>query len=222
VLSEDDLERNRHDALTRTILNTPGRAIPLRRLFALRDYPKNDVMALYAEGYSVSNFLVGQSNRQAFLAFVNTGMRNGWDDAAQRHYGYKNVDALEQAWLQNLRDTKRQPGTTLASGRGDLSAEPTSRVVTRQTVPPAQPLAPDMQPVVRGQAPSDLDRYDSRGRPQYLPEYRSPNASSSQVAPNWSSPGGGSSVRLSAPVADVQTSSGVQLGQPILVPIPGK
>src|SRR5262249_56966796 len=31
VLSEDDAERNRHDMLCRQILNTPGRAIPLRR-----------------------------------------------------------------------------------------------------------------------------------------------------------------------------------------------
>src|SRR5262245_15359099 len=51
VLSEDDQERARHDMLVRQILNTPGRAIPLRRLFALRDYPR-DVMVLYAEGYS--------------------------------------------------------------------------------------------------------------------------------------------------------------------------
>src|SRR5947209_1720366 len=80
VLSEDDLERQRHDALVRSILNTRGRAIPLRRLFALREYP-DDVMVLYAEGYSVTNFLVAQSNRQTFLAFVNQGMHSGWDEA---------------------------------------------------------------------------------------------------------------------------------------------
>src|SRR6185437_14116236 len=35
VLSEDRVERRRHDMLTRQILDTPGRAIPLRRLFKL-------------------------------------------------------------------------------------------------------------------------------------------------------------------------------------------
>ncbi|HZT81177.1 MAG TPA: hypothetical protein VFA26_13175, partial [Gemmataceae bacterium] len=45
VLSEDELERNRHDLMCRQYLNS-GRAIPLRRLFALRDYPQ-EVMALY-------------------------------------------------------------------------------------------------------------------------------------------------------------------------------
>src|SRR4051812_32053156 len=38
VLSEDDLERDRHDKLTRTILNQ-GREIRLRQLFTLKDYP---------------------------------------------------------------------------------------------------------------------------------------------------------------------------------------
>src|SRR5262249_51367756 len=37
VFPEDDIERNRHDMLCRQILNS-GRAIPLRRLFALKEY----------------------------------------------------------------------------------------------------------------------------------------------------------------------------------------
>src|SRR5262245_5979940 len=72
VLSEDDQERGRHDMLVRQILNSPGRAIPLRRLFALREYPR-DVMVLYAEGFSVTSFLVARSNRPAFLAFIAQG-----------------------------------------------------------------------------------------------------------------------------------------------------
>src|SRR5262249_14360043 len=85
-------------ALVRQVLNTPGRAIPLRRLFSLREYP-GDVMTLYAEGYSVANFLVGRSSRQAFLSFVAQGMRQGWDAAAQSHYRFNSVEELEQAWL---------------------------------------------------------------------------------------------------------------------------
>src|ERR1043166_8308632 len=38
VLSEDDIERDRHDKLVRQILNQ-GRQIPLRRLVALKEYP---------------------------------------------------------------------------------------------------------------------------------------------------------------------------------------
>ena len=61
----DTVERNRHDMLCRQILNTPGREIPLRRLFTLHDYP-GDVMSLYAGGFSVANYLVNSSNRPTF------------------------------------------------------------------------------------------------------------------------------------------------------------
>ena len=158
VFSEDEIERQRHDALVRSILNTPGRAIPLRRLFVMCEYPR-DVMALYAEGFSVTSFLIGQSNRQQFLAFVNHGMYYGWDDAAHKYYSYKTVDELEQAWLKNLRDTKRQPATTMVASErsGEIPGETASRVTVRQTVPPAQPLLYEPQPLVRGQTPNDLD-----------------------------------------------------------------
>jgi hypothetical protein len=108
VLSEDDLERDRHDKLVRSILNN-GRQIPVRRLFSLREYPR-EVMCLYAQGYSISDYLVKRSDRQTFLQFVAAGMQGNWDGAAQRFYGHRNVEELEGAWLQHLRDTKRQPG----------------------------------------------------------------------------------------------------------------
>src|SRR6185312_9026446 len=95
------------------ILRTPGRAIPLRRLFNLRDYPR-DVMVLYAEGYSVTNFLVGQSSRSVFLAFVAQGMHGDWDAAVRTHYRYRNIEELERAWVQHVYNGRQQP-TQLAS-----------------------------------------------------------------------------------------------------------
>lgn len=169
VLSEDDVEKNRHDMLCRHILNTPGRAIPLRRLFGLTHYP-GDVMALYAQGFSVSEFLVGLSNRPTFLKFVAHGMQWGWDSAAVSYYHYRTVEELEQAWLTHLRETRRQP-TQVAQNSTAGGALAPAQVVVRQTVPPVQPL-PAM-PVYRGQAPSepgDYDRTNVSGRPGYLPE----------------------------------------------------
>jgi hypothetical protein len=169
VLSEDDLERDRHDKLVRQILNQ-NRQIPLRRLFGLRDYPR-EVMCLYAQGFSVSDYLVKRSDRQTFLRFVAHGMQAGWDSAAQSFYRFRSVDELEAAWLQHLRDTKRQPGTQLAQ-----NTQPTRNAganTVRLTVPPAQPLDPP--PVVRGQAPS-ADQLGQRfGEPRGTPVSR-PNA----------------------------------------------
>src|SRR5262249_25675037 len=87
VLSEDDQERDRHDKLTRSILNQ-GRQIPLRQLLPLKEYPR-EVMCLYAEGYSLSDYLVKRSNRQTFLSFVGAGMQSGWDTAVRSFYGCK-------------------------------------------------------------------------------------------------------------------------------------
>jgi hypothetical protein len=168
VLSEDDIERNRHDQLVRQILNTPGRAIPLRRLFALKEYP-GDVMALYAQGFSVCNFLVTTSNRQVFLDFVAMGMNAGWDRAAQQYYHFNSVEELEQAWLTHMRNTKRQPAAQLAQNTNPngrpAEAEPTSRVLVRQTVPPAQPFEDTPRPVFRGKATGEDDYYQQPQQP---------------------------------------------------------
>jgi hypothetical protein len=195
VLSEDDLERSRHDQLVRQILNA-GRAIPLRRLFTLRDYPR-EVGALYAEGFSVANFLVATSDRRTFLSFVAQGMQGDWDAAAQTHYRYQSVEQLEEAWHTYLRNTKRQPPALLAqngqpSGAmlsrpagaasatvGMLGHESMPRVVVRLTAPPVQPLLDPPIPIIRAQAPDpgpgDQWTYptgrDATNRPGYLPNY---------------------------------------------------
>jgi hypothetical protein len=152
VLSEDDQERQRHDAMIWRFLQQ-GRAMPLRRLFSLTRYPR-DVMVLYAQGYSVTSFLVGQSGRARFLAFVAQGMRSDWDSAVQTHYRYRSVEELEQAWLQHLR-TQRRGGTLLARGQPPRSRPVNRQVVVRQTMPPAQPLLQAPRPVIRGLAPGD-------------------------------------------------------------------
>ncbi len=167
VLSEDEIERNKHDQLVRQILNTPGRAIPLRRLFPLTNYP-SDMIVLYAEGYSVTNFLVSQSNRGAFLNFLAHGMRSGWDDAVRVHYRYRSVEELEAAWLQSLREGRQGP-VQLASrnqfAQGFQGQQANPRVVVRQTVPPAQPLLDNPRPVVRGSAPdAEEPAYPSGGQ----------------------------------------------------------
>jgi hypothetical protein len=106
ILAEDAAEQARHGTLARQIVEG-SRSIPLRRLFALKNYP-SDVMALYVEGHSVTRFLVDLKGRPTFLAFVGQGMRDGWDKAAREHYGYQSVEDLEKAWLSCLH-LKAQP-----------------------------------------------------------------------------------------------------------------
>jgi hypothetical protein len=130
VLSEDEEERQRHDKLAQGIVETPGRAITLRRLLAMKDFPE-DVMALYAEGYSVTRFLVEKKDRNTFLAFVKLGMSEDWDTAAVEYYGFHDVEALEDAWLVAVRRSARAgkavppvPVARRTGGAGDLDIPP--------------------------------------------------------------------------------------------------
>lgn len=217
VLSEDQLERDRHDTMVRQILNAGG-ALRLPRLFTLKDYPRDprDVGALYAQGYSVSNFLVGLSNRQTFLAFVHQGMQPnvGWDNAARTYYRFNSVSELEQAWLTHLRNTRKQPATAapviLASndvGSRSDSAKP----VVRLTAPPAQPLSEEAQPIFRTQAPDNDGGWSNPPRngmangprPGYLPDAQ-PGARPLAIGrDNWQAP----AAHLGAPEFSAPTSS---------------
>src|SRR5262249_723670 len=165
VLSEDEQERRRHDLLVRRIIND-GRMIPLRRLFSLREYP-SDVMALYAQGFSVSEFLVSRSSRPAFLNFVYAGMSQGWDAAARTHYGFNSVEELEQGWIQYLRSPKQAPPAQVASAGATLRSPSAEQVVVRQTAPPAQGLQDfgSGRPVFRGQSPGPEDATAQPFRP---------------------------------------------------------
>jgi hypothetical protein len=203
VLSEDEVERQRHDHLCRQILNTPGRAMPLRRLFALREYP-SDVMVLYAQGFSVTNYLVERSNRAAFLNFVHQGMQEGWDNAVRAHYRHNSIEELEQTWLAHLRATKQRPPAQLARNTNPAPSE--NRVMLRQTVPPSQPLLAQPVPIVRGQGGDEADGWKGQptsngGRPDYLPSYPPQQPHTAAPAPRdpWQPPANG--VRLGAPQA---------------------
>src|SRR5262249_59919534 len=99
IHAEDDEEQKRHEALARSLLNE-GRALRLRELFQLSDYPR-DAMVLFAQGYSVTHFLVERGGRRRFVAFLKDGLTD-WDKAALAHYDFPNVEALETAWLASL------------------------------------------------------------------------------------------------------------------------
>jgi hypothetical protein len=116
VLAEGEAQFQRHQKTLQKILDVPGRAIPLRRLFALKDYPP-DVPAFYAEGASVSRFLVESGGRKEFLAFVDDGMAGDWDQAVKDHYGWKNVDELEGRWLAWQRDARSAEKAEVKSAR---------------------------------------------------------------------------------------------------------
>jgi hypothetical protein len=192
VLSEDDIELDKHDKIVRQILNR-GQQFRLRNLLSMRDYPPrhDQVICLYAQGFSLAHYLVYVGDKQRYLQFVAHGMHKGWDSAAHTYYNARSVEELEQAWLKHLRDTKGMTVMQLAQLKTrprQPQAETASRTVVRLTLPPAEPLEPT--PVYRGVAATseqEGQRFGDAPQPGYLP--------GSAPAANWQPP----AVQLRAP-----------------------
>jgi hypothetical protein len=107
---EHDAERSKHDSMLVRFLSE-GKGIPFATLFLLTDYPA-DMLPLYAQGYSLTSFLIHQGGPRNFIRFLELGMRSGdWVAATNQAYEYPSVGALQTAW--NL---------WVADGGGDVIA----------------------------------------------------------------------------------------------------
>ena len=106
VLSEDEEEQQRYAGWMREIV-AKERLIPLSRLLDLNKFP-GDLMALFAEGHSLTRFLVERKDRKTFLAFIKRGSQDGWDKAVKEHYAFRDVAELECAWLDAV-GKKKEP-----------------------------------------------------------------------------------------------------------------
>lgn len=137
--------------MCRDILNA-GRGMRLKTLFSLTQYP-SDVMVLYAQGYSISRYMVETTDRQTFLNFLNVGMQSGWDEAVRKYYNLRNVDELEQRWLEHLREGH---GSGVAKAGGTTSSSASATRFVRDSSLPARPSIESI-PVARGLAPQGDD-----------------------------------------------------------------
>ncbi len=94
---EHPSERSKHDVMLVRYLSE-GRGIPFSVLFTLKDYPP-DMMPLYAQGYSLSCFLISQGGPRRFIQFLERGMEtNNWDGATDEFYSYPKLGKLQTAW----------------------------------------------------------------------------------------------------------------------------
>lgn len=96
-----------------------GKGIPFSTMFALTDYP-SEVLPLYAQGHSLTKFLIAQRGKRAFIAFLSDGLQDGaWPRAIHRAYGYRNLLTLQNDWMRWIRHGRPeiQPvaGSTLAA-----------------------------------------------------------------------------------------------------------
>jgi hypothetical protein len=71
----------------------------LRQLVNMNDYPPpQQIPPFYAQSVSLVEFLSQEKGPQVLTQFVRDGLRDGYDTALQRHYGYRSFEELERSW----------------------------------------------------------------------------------------------------------------------------
>lgn len=100
---EHQSERSKHDVMLVRYLGE-GRGIAFATLFTLKDYP-HDMMPLYAQGYSLSCFLISQGGPRRFIQFLERGMEtDNWVAATDEFYQYPRLGKLQSAWNRWVSD----------------------------------------------------------------------------------------------------------------------
>jgi hypothetical protein len=129
---EHSSERSKHEAKLREFLAS-RRGIAMNRLFLLTEYPQ-DVLPMYAQGYSVCRFLIEQQGPRTFIQFLGDYMRRpSWTQNVRKHYGYESLLELQNSWLAWVKagsgdvtkfaKLKSRPDATLAVANTDSPAK---------------------------------------------------------------------------------------------------
>jgi len=117
-------EKNKHRRMLVQFLQT-GRGIAFNQMFAMTEYPQ-DVMPLYAQGYSLAEYLIEQGGRRKYIEFLGEGMQTSqWAASLQHHYGLQDLGTLQNTWLAWVR-------------QGSPAIGPKPEVASQ--TPPAAPL----------------------------------------------------------------------------------
>lgn len=95
-------ERAKHEHFIKDFLRT-GRGLAFNRMFSLKEYP-DDILPLYAQGYSVVRFLVAQDDAKTFVKFLEDGIQTeAWEAALRKHYRYETIGQFQTLWNEWLR-----------------------------------------------------------------------------------------------------------------------
>src|SRR4029079_1427034 len=95
--------------------------IAFGQMFAMTEYPR-DVMPLYSQGHSLSQWLIESRGRKEFLDFLSDGMKDdNWPKAVERHYGFTSLSEMQDVWLDWVKSGRPHltPETSLITQRLD-------------------------------------------------------------------------------------------------------
>jgi hypothetical protein len=141
TLAEHESEKREQVLRLKQVIGT-RRRIALKNLFNIKEYPTDpqDLLTLYAEGYSVAELLVQERGRARYLKFLADANRYGWEKAVHTHYGYRGVEDFEKRWY-----------TWVMAGSPELELPK-----GQQLADASKDRRPQQQePIIRGQSPTE-------------------------------------------------------------------
>lgn len=175
---EHESERIKHEHNLVRYLKS-DRGIAFNKMFVMKQYPQ-DILPLYAQGYSLARYLILQGGRQKYVRFLEDGMAwNNWNAAIEKHYGYSDLSDLQVTWLDWVRvgsPMELQPRPAVAS-LAAIAVPPGEMIPPTAPEPtPADPTGPSTfaRPsdlalaneeggvITRGQNGSVLNWYESK------------------------------------------------------------
>jgi len=100
ILAEPQGEVSRYRRAVAKLMNE-------KKLFSLRDFLKmaefpeaEKITPFYVESVSLVDFLVKLKGPKAFALYLREAPRRGYEEALQRHYGFKDANELQENWLK--------------------------------------------------------------------------------------------------------------------------
>jgi hypothetical protein len=151
---EHPSERQKHEVKLREFLRS-RRGIAMNTLFLMTEYPA-DVLPMYAQGYSVCQFLIAQQGPRGFVSFLGDYMdKPSWTHHVRTHYGYESLAELQEAWLAWVADGSGPVDTYVktpanraapvdavaASGSGEPRSAAGARPVPARPTPAIRPAS---------------------------------------------------------------------------------
>lgn len=145
-----------------------GKGISFQRMFEMKEYPP-DVMPLYAQGHSLTRYLIGQHGKAKFLDFLGDGMEDeNWPRAVRQHYGHDSLMALQVEWLDWVRQGRPKLAGEMQSGRSGsnvgLAAHASPSAASRGNVRSQSPDPTSKSTVAHESAYSQLAKKNQRSK----------------------------------------------------------
>ncbi len=137
---EHESERAKNHRMLLEFLQT-NRGIAFNQMFQMKKYP-HDILPLYAQGYSLSKFLISQEGKRHFVDYIGRGMNaeakgnvlRAWTETTEEFYGYKDLSELQIAWIGWVRSGSQSiPTNSLAVSRRSNLANANMQVASLQS-----------------------------------------------------------------------------------------